>query len=213
KLVCFLRDMLVREYGGEAGMDEGKRSLYLFSLISPDWCKIGQRVAIRDARTEMGIVSASMDFTTTGAAIKINPKFQTLPHRIVITIPYFVHLPGFKSDASKVERKGRLLFFSPDVRKVTLTWEKDKNTDQFTFADILKRYRSESTLKIVNNQEVITPHSAYLLAEEKNYSPAPLSFDLVKKAFVHEYNIKYEKFIKMGGEAGMVAAPPLLPVN
>lgn len=213
KLVCFLRDMLVREYGGEAGMDEGKRSLYLFSLISPDWCKVGQRVAINNARTEMGIVSASMHFTPTGSTININPKFHTLPHRIVITIPYFAHLTGFKSDASKVEQKGPLLFFSPDVRKVTLTWEKDKNADQGTFADILKRYRSESTLKIVNNKEVITPHKAYLLPEEKNYPPAPLSFDLVKKAFVHEYGIRFNKFKSMGGQVDTVAAPQLLPIN
>ena len=137
--------------------------------------------------------------------------FHTLPNRIVITIPYFVHLTNFRSDASKVEQKGRLLFFSPDVRKVTLTWEKDKNADQGTFADILKRYRSESTLKIVNDKEVITPHSAYLLSQEKNYPPAPLSFDLVKKAFVHEYSIRFKAFKAGGGYVDTVAAAQLIP--
>ncbi|MGH2645224.1 MAG: hypothetical protein ACRDE2_14820, partial [Chitinophagaceae bacterium] len=211
KLVCFLRDMLIREYGGDAGMDMQKRSLYLFSLISPDWCKAGQQVAIYDARTEMGIVSASMHFTRSGAIVKINPKFHTLPYRIVITIPYFVHLTSFKSDASKAERKGRLLFFSPDVHKVTLAWEVDKNADQGTFDDILKRYRSESTLKVVNNKEGITLHSAYLLPSEKDYPPAPLSFDLVKKAFIHEYTIKFNKFKAEGGYIDTVAAPLLIP--
>jgi hypothetical protein len=211
KLVCFLRDMLIREYGGNAGMDMQKRSLYLFSLISPDWCKDGQQVAIHNARTEMGIVSASMHFTRTGSTININPSFQTLPHKIVITIPYFVHLTSFTSDASTVERKGRLLFFSPDVRKVNLTWEKDKNDHQGTFADILKRYRSESTLKIVNDKEVITPHRAYLLSGEEDYPPAPLSFDLVKRAFVHEYNMRFNKFKASGGYIDTVAAPPLIP--
>lgn len=213
KLVCFIRDMLVREYGGDAGMEEGKRSLYLFSLISPAWCKNGREVAINNARTELGSISSTMRFTPAGAVVKIDPKFHTPPHRIVLTIPYFVHLTDLKSDASETERKGRLLFFSSDVRKVTLTWKVDKNVNQGTFDDILERYRSESTLKIVNNKEVITPHSKYLFPDEKNYPPAPLSFDLVKKAFVHEYRIRYKKFKSLGGQVDSVAAPPLVSRN
>lgn len=211
KLVCFLRDMLVREYGGSAGLEEKKRSLYLFSLISPEWCKNGQQVAIHDARTEMGTVSASMRFTLRGATVTIDPEFHATPYKIVITIPWFVHLTGFESDASEVERKGRLLFFSPDVREINLTWEVDKNADQGTFTDILKRYRSESTLTIVKNKEVITPHNPYLLREEKNYPPEPLSFDLVKKAFMHEYRMRFKAFKDSGGRIDTLAAPPLIP--
>lgn len=211
KLVCFLRDMLVREYGGEVGMDMQRRDLYLFSLISPDWCKEGQQIAFHNARTEMGTVSASMRFTHAGATIKVNPKFRVLPHKIVITIPYFVHLSSFKSDASEEKREGCLLFFSPNVHQINLSWVINKNVDKGTFADILKRYRSESTLRVVNNKEVITYHHAYLLPQEKDYPPAPLSFDLVKKAFVHEYTLRSNKFRKMGGYIDTVAAPPLIP--
>lgn len=211
KLVCFLRDMLVREYGGQAGMNRQDRSLYLFSLISPDWCRDGKQVAIHHARTEMGIVSASMSFIPSGAIVKINPKFWYDPHRIVITIPYFVHLIKFKTDASKAYLKGRLLFLSPDARNVQLTWKIDTDANKGTFDDILKRYRSESTLKVVNGKEVITPHSAYLLPDEKDYPPAPLSFDLVKKAFIHEYTLRFNKFKAMGGYVDTVATPPLIP--
>ncbi|MGF7229805.1 hypothetical protein [Arachidicoccus sp.] len=211
KLVCFLRDMLVREYGGDAGLDENKRNLYLFSLISPDWCKDGQQVVIRDARTEMGILSASMRFTGSGSTIKIDPIFHSLPHRIVITIPYFVHLTRFESDASKMERIGNLLYFSPDVHTINLTWYKDKNANQGTFIDILKRYRSESTLRIVNGQEVIQYHEPYVLPEEKNYPPVPLSFDLVKKAFVREYSNRLKSFVERDGYVDSMPAPPLIP--
>lgn len=213
KLVCFIRDMLVREYGGDAGMEEGKRSLYLFSLISPAWCKNGREVVINNARTEMGTISASMHFTSSGANVAISPVFRTLPHKIVITIPYFVHLIKFTTDASNSVLKGRELFLSPDVHHVNLTWKLDKNTEQGNFTDLLERYRSESTLKIVNNKEVITAHSAYILPDEKNYPPAPLSFDLVEKAFVHEYRIRYKKFKSLGGQVDAVAAPPLVLRN
>ncbi len=141
KLVCFMRNMLVREYGGDAGLDEQKRSLYLFSLISPAWCKDGREVAIHNARTEMGTVSASMHFTSSGATVTVVPVFHVLPKSVVITIPYFVHLIKFTSDAVKVELKGRQLFLSPDVRKVKLTWKIVPQADQGTFADLLKRYR------------------------------------------------------------------------
>lgn len=211
KLVCFLRDMLIREYGGQAGMDMQKRDLYLFSLISPDWCKDGRQVTIHNARTEMGIVSSLMHFNPKGATIKINPKFNIFPHKIVITIPYFVHLNSFTSDASEEKREGRLLFFSPDVRQINLMWTINKNADKGTFADILKRYRSESTLRVVNEKEVITYHHAYLLPQEKNYPPAPLSFELVKKAFVHEYDLRFKAFKARGGYIENVAPPPLIP--
>jgi len=213
KLVCFIRDMLVREYGGDAGMDEQMRSLYLFSLISPAWCKNGQEVNIKNARTEMGTISASMHFTSSGASVTMAPVFHNLPHRIVITIPYFVHLIKFTTDASNSVLKGRELFLSPDAHHVNLTWKLDKNTDQGNFTDLLERYRSESVLKIVNDKEVITPGSAYLLPEEKGYIHAPLSFDLVKKAFTHEYTHRYNVFKNQGGKVDTVAAPPLIPAN
>lgn len=78
-------------------------------------------------------------------------------------------------------------------------------------ADILKRYRSESTLRVVNDKEVITYHHAHLLPKEKDYPPASLSFDLVKKALVHEYTLRFNKLRKMGGYIDTVAAPPLIP--
>jgi len=211
KLVCFIRDMLVREYGGEAGMDEGMRSLYLFSLISPSWCKKGQQVNINNARTEMGTISASMRFTSSGANVTISPVFHTLPKRIVITIPYFVHLIKFTTDASNSVLKGRELFLSPDARHLNLSWEFDKNKEQENFTDLLERYRSESVLKIVNDKEVITPVSPYLLPGEKDYPSAPLSFDFVKKAFIYEYTNKYNLFKNAGGKIDKVAAPPLIP--
>ncbi len=210
KLVGFIRSMLVREYGGEAGMDERQRDLYVFSLLSPAWCEAGNTVSFADARTEMGNLSASMTFTDSGAEVSLRPAFRSPPHRIVLTIPYFVHLQGFHSDATEVRQIGQQLFFSPDVRKITLTWEKDPQTGRGTFADLLKRYRSESVLTIAGDSEVIRPGRPFLLPGEQNYPPAPLSFALVRKAFVHEYHRRYQAFRQRGGQADTLAAPPLV---
>lgn len=213
KLVCFIRDMLVREYGGDAGMNPQKRSLYLFSLISPAWCKNGNAVTIHNAITETGSVSASMQFTSSGAAVTITPVFHTLPQNIVITIPYFVHLTKFTTDASSSVLKGRELILSTDARHVNFIWQINKNESKENFADLLKRYRSESSLRIVKDEEVITPGNAYLLPGEKNSINASLSFDLVKKAFTHEYSHRYKLFKSEGGKIDTVIAPPLLPSN
>jgi hypothetical protein len=213
KLVCFMRNMLVREYGGDAGLDEQKRSLYLFSLISPAWCKNGREVAIHNARTEMGTISAAMLFTASGADVKIKSAFHVLPNRIVITIPYFVRLIKFTSDALKAELKGPQLFLSPDVRNVKFTWKILPHNNEGSFADLLKRYRAESVLQVVDHKERITPGHAYLRPDEKNYPPAPLSFDLVKKAFVHEYVIRFNEMKAGGVQVDTVAAPPLIPVR
>ena len=55
--------MMVSEYGGQTGVSESERDLHLFSLISPSWIKLGKKVAIRNAPTEMGPVSATLAFT------------------------------------------------------------------------------------------------------------------------------------------------------
>lgn len=108
---------------------------------------------------------------------------------------------------SGAKRQGRRLYFSPDVRQVQLSWKRDPAADRGTFAELLKRYRSESTLKIADDKEVIAPHSAYLLPGEKNHAPAPLSFELVRRAFVHEYALRFRAFRATGETIDTVEAP------
>ena len=92
KTALFIRNMMVCEYGGRAGIDAGSRDLYLYSLISPAWIKPGKKVAIRNAPTEMGRVSSTLSFTADGAELTVKPAFHHAPRYIVFRIPYSVKL-------------------------------------------------------------------------------------------------------------------------
>ncbi|NQU51946.1 MAG: hypothetical protein HQ522_05360, partial [Bacteroidetes bacterium] len=52
KTSLLIRNMLVREYGGSAGVEENKRDLYLFSVLSPEWVKPGKEIKIINATCE-----------------------------------------------------------------------------------------------------------------------------------------------------------------
>jgi len=67
KIANLIRNCLVVEHGGRAGLYEGRRDLHLFSVVSPVWAEPGRTLGFRDAVTEMGTVSASMRFPHDGA--------------------------------------------------------------------------------------------------------------------------------------------------
>jgi hypothetical protein len=65
KTALFIRNMMVREYGGDRSTEPGKRDLYLFSLISPAWVTPGNKLEIQNAITEMGRISETMTLRKT----------------------------------------------------------------------------------------------------------------------------------------------------
>jgi hypothetical protein len=49
----------------------------------------------------------------------------------------------------------------------------------------------------------------FLLEDEKDHPAEPLSFDLVRRAFLKEYAQRYEGYTKAGGKPYPVEPPPL----
>ena len=207
KIARLVRDFLLHEYGGRAGLDESQRDLYLFPVVSPVWAKPGQQISIRNAVTEMGLVSASMAFNETGARVTVDGKFHHPPANIVVRVPYFVTLKSFTSDAKQSQAKDRVVVLSPDVTRVDFTWQVDKKAHVGTFEELLLGYRRESTFSGGPTKEPGGP--GFILDTEKRNLPTPLSFNLVLEAFRHEYARRYAEFIKAGGKPTIVAAPPL----
>ena len=76
KIATITRNLLIFEYGGKAGTEEGHRDIYLFPAISPAWVAKDKHMAVNNAPTEFGNISARMSFTDNGAVIKISSFFQ-----------------------------------------------------------------------------------------------------------------------------------------
>jgi len=210
KTALFIRNMMVCEYGGRAGMDENDRDLYLYSLISPAWMKSGKKVTIRNAPTEMGRISSTLSFTRDGADLTVKTGFHQSPRYLVFRIPYWVKLGSFTSNASRAFRKGGLLFFTPDVTRASLKWRQKPSTHRNTYQDILKSYRGEYNFVVKDgNYDPARAGKPFLLADEKDHPAEPLSFDLVRRAFLKEYSRRFADYTRRGGKPYPVEPPRL----
>ena len=208
KTAFFIRNMMIYSFGGNAGFDESKRDLHLFNLISPCWVKAGNKLEIKNARTEFGRVDAKMTFTSNGAEVSIKPDFVKKPRRIVLRVPFFVTSAKVAATDGKANLDGDNIFLSPDTKKVSLTWSIKPDANKGTFQSILKDYRCEYPF-VKDSEEAYntTPKSKpFLLPDEENYPPTPLSFELFRKAFKKEF---YRR-IAEEGKTVTVEAPNII---
>ena len=211
KTSLFIRNCMVREFGGEGGLDMKKRGLHLFSLVSPAWTKSGNKIEIKDAVTEMGRISATMIFSKSGAEVEIKPAFHSEPAHIALTVPYFVDLKKAEADGKKVSVKDGIIYLAPDAKKVVLKWKEKKGIHKDTYQDILKMYRSEyGYIKDRNRFRTEEPPKPRLTAEEEKHPAEPISFDLARRAFTHEYKRRFDEEIKAGKKLIPVVAPAMV---
>jgi hypothetical protein len=211
KIAGLIRNMFILEHGGSLGLEPEKRNLYLFSVVSPAWAKPGETISVKNAPTEFGLLkSAEMRFTPTGANITIDKDFTVPMGKIIIRIPYFVKDVSFTTDAAKSERKGNAIYLSSDATKLTFSWTIDKDTDKTTYQDILLAYRREPNCWKGSREQMPELPSGFLTDEEKHHKQQPLSFDLVKEAFLHEYIRRYNETAVKGGKKLSLKAPGII---
>ncbi len=210
KTALFARNMLILEYGGELGMLPGERELLLFSVVSPAWAKPGQSLEVKNAPTEMGDVSASMNFSEAGATVSVSASFHISPKWIRVAVPYFVELNGFDSDASESFERDGWIFLSPDVTRADIRWTVNEDSLSGEFQRILQTYRSEYPFVPDSDYEKTVPMTPFLMEDEQPPSTEPLSFELVRDAFLKEFARRFEEYVANGGEPYEVAPPEML---
>jgi hypothetical protein len=209
KINSLLRSMFVVELGGRCGLDEGQRDLRLFSVISPAWVKSGERIAVENAHTEFGMVTASMRFRADGADVKVNADFQHQPRDVMFHIPFFVELIEFKTDAQRASRNGANIRVSPDVTFVQFTWREQPGVHQRTIQNILLSYRREHQVWKGTRSAMPEAPKGFLTSEEESLPPMPLSFIAVRDTWRREYSRRFEEFVKLGRKPAAVTGPPM----
>ena len=227
KTAMLIRNCLVREYGGEAGMNIQDRSLYLYSVLSPAWVKAGESVKIIDALTEFGKINSTLTFTENGAVVTVQPTYKHQPQSIRIAIPYFKALASVKVDHNKSYRIENGYIVCPaDAKKIELTWKDKEMPNEYQQALINYRKEPGYYWKVKNDslytleptaimdkggQLVVIPgqEEGFLTEEEKKAPKEALSFDVIKKAYITEYDRRKAQYIKAGKALTTVKVPAI----
>ncbi|MCX6927248.1 MAG: discoidin domain-containing protein, partial [Verrucomicrobia bacterium] len=201
------------EYGGKCGLEPARRELWLFHCLSPAWVRPGEHLAIRNAPTEFGPISATMAFTDTGAKVSLEGKFHTPPADYRLRVPYFKELVRFGTDAREQRREGDCIILSPDATRLSIEWRDKPGAHVGAYEDLLTAYRAANRFAGVdtNGFAIVEAGKPFLLDSEKSNQPRPLSFALVRAAFQHEYQRRADEAVKNGGKLIRVSAPAMLP--
>jgi hypothetical protein len=212
KIALLIRNMLILEHGGRAGLDPGERDLYLFPAVSPAWALAGKELSFRNAPTDMGRISAAMRFSKEGANVTIQSDFHTPPANLKIRIPYFKADAQFQTDARKSELADGCIVLSPDATRVEIRWRDRTDAHRGTFEDLLRAYRASNAFKGVDEKgaAIVEAGKGFILESEKRTTPQPLSLELVKEAFLHECRRRVQESVARGGGLVRVEAPPML---
>lgn len=209
KINNLLRNLFIVELGGRYGVDNGRRDLRLFSVISPAWVKPGERIAVENAPTEFGVVTASMEFRTDGADVIFRANFHDQPRDLVFHVPYFVELVEFKSNAKRSLHDGGDIRVSPDATRIRFTWRKKPRVEQRTVQDILVSYRREHKFWAGTRSEMPKAPKGFLTLQEEGFGAAPMSLAVVRGAWRNEYARRFADFRKSGGKPVSLTAPGL----
>jgi hypothetical protein len=211
KIATLIRNLLIYEFGGKAGIESGNRDIYLFPTVSPAWTESGKQLAVRNAPTEFGTITARMTFTENGASVTIEPSLTRMPRFFKIRIPYFKMLQDFKSDARISKLEGDCITVSPDARMITIKWEEKHETHKGLFEEMLMAYRSCNSFDGVDDKgfQIIGKHQPFILDSEKRNESEVLSFDLVLKTFLHEFDRRRQENLQKGYELYTIEPPKL----
>jgi len=212
KLYFLIRNLVLMEYGGKCGLEPGQRELRLFHCLSPAWVLPGESLAVNNAPTEFGPVSAKLAVTATGAELKMTARFHSPPAAYRFRVPYFKELVRFSSDAREQRRDADWICLSPEATRLSLEWRDKPGAHRNTYQDLLTAYRSANRFAgpDTNGWPIIEAGRAFLLDGEERQEPRPLSFTLVRQAFQHEYQRRAQEFVSKGGKLVRVSAPPML---
>jgi hypothetical protein len=211
KIATLIRNLLIYEFGGKAGIADGKRDIYLFPTISPAWVGQGKQIAINNAPTEFGNISARMTFTGNGADITVKPSFTKQPQYIRVRLPYFKELLKFETDAAVSKLEGDCITVSTDVRKIMITWKDKPDAGKGLFEQLLTGYRSCNSFEGVDNKgvQIIKEHQPFLVESEKKNKADVLSFDFILKTFLYEFNRRRKEDLQNGYELYKIEAPQI----
>ncbi len=109
-----IRNMLVREEGSD---------VHLFSAISPEWAKPGEKVKVRNAPTYFGDVSYTASFDTGKMRVSLDNQWRdNFTGKVYFHIPWFFEGVKISLDG-KFVATDTMIEIHPNTRKIAISWD------------------------------------------------------------------------------------------
>jgi hypothetical protein len=134
KFRTLLRNMLVREE---------ENQLHLLSVVSPEWLKDRDTIAVRGAPTAFGTVNMVLTVGPSGGTLHLNNEFISPPQPLVLHLPWFLRMREITVDGRKFPFGNGLVILPVNARTVHLTWEREKNYKGMSYDLAVKAYKEE----------------------------------------------------------------------
>ncbi|MGE5431008.1 MAG: hypothetical protein ACM3QX_08040 [Syntrophomonadaceae bacterium] len=133
-----LRNMMVREE---------KNELHLFSALSPEWLKDGDKIIVHKAPTNFGMVNMDLTVKPGGASLKLDNKFTVNPAKLILHLPYFMSVKTVKAGGKTLSVSSNKAELPLNAKEVTIEWAKQKNYPEMNYNKAVEDYKKEYRLK------------------------------------------------------------------
>ena len=139
KYMALLRNILVREWEGD---------LHLLGVVSPEWVKPGDVLAVRGAPTDFGEISFRGRVSESALALDLSSRWRRAPARLIVHVPWFLRATAAEADgkpcsiAAPRVGEGQEVAVPPEARKVTIRWSR-LDSPQLSYSQAVEDYRRE----------------------------------------------------------------------
>jgi len=128
-----LRNMMVREQDND---------LHLLSAVSPEWIKTGEKISVKNAPTNFGMVNFDFQFSDGSAILNLDNTFIHTPEKLILHIPWFMSLKELKADGNMLNLKDNSVELPVSCKKITIEWQKNSEI-KFSYQQIVDDYKKE----------------------------------------------------------------------
>ena len=129
-----IRNLLVREWKGD---------LHLLSALSPRWIGPGKRVAVRNAPTDFGTLSFSLNCDSAGATLTLDTRFRTPPKAVWVHLPWWLNTRSVKADGKPVSFRFDAVKVDPSVHELRFDWVQPSRIREMSYKHAVEEYKAE----------------------------------------------------------------------
>ena len=129
-----IRNLLVREWDGD---------LHLLSALSPVWIGPGKTLVVRNAPTDFGVVSLTLECDSTGALLTLDTNYRERPRAIWVHLPWWLNTRSVRADGKPIPFRFDAVKLDPGVHQIRFEWVQPSRIRETSYKHTVEMYKTE----------------------------------------------------------------------